>query len=542
MSSLHVFVLVALLLAALAVPQLGDHWLTPAERFAARFAARKGTVIIALAVVPILVRLAILRLYPVPVPDVHDEFSYLLAADTFAHGRLTNPSHPMWQFLDTFHVLPQPTYMSIFPPAQGGALALGQILGHPWIGVLLSVGLMCSAITWMLQGWFPARWALLGGVLVWLRLGFVSYWMNSYWGGAVAAVGGAMVLGALPRIVHHHRSRDAVVLGIGMAILANSRPLEGFVFCIPVVVALAVWLFSKSSPGLGITGPRVLAPLALVLALTIMFVGYYNWRVTGNPRLMPHALYMDQQCNCRVFAWQKPNPPMHYANEQFDHFYNRRVRDKYSPAWNVYRYRTEKTIKKYWHFFLGGVLSIPFVALPWIARDQRMRLLLVQLFLSGAALLAVPYDNAHYVAPLLAAGLAIWVQAMRHLRQWKLFGRPVGIGFTRVIVLFTLVNVPYLAVQMKPQAQHELWNSARARIVQQLNALPGPQLVIVSYAHDHIPQNEWVYNAADIDQSKIVWARKFSDMRPLLAYFSTRTTWLLEADASPPQVRPYYGK
>ena len=529
-------VLPSLFLVSWYAPRLGESWLGPIERAASRFANNKGRTIVAVAVVATLARLALLWRMPVPVPHIHDEFSYLLMGDTFAHGRLANPPHPMWIFFDTFHVLQRPTYVSIFPPAQGAVLALGQLLGQPWIGVLLSMSAACAAITWMLQGWVPARWALLGGILAVMRIHFGSYWVDSYWGGAVAALGGALVVGALPRLLKKQRLRDAIIMGLGAGLLANSRPLEGGLFCIPVAVLVFAWLFSKRVPSFKTKNLHVVFPLACTLTVTLLFMAYYNWRTTGDPLLIPHLLYSREYINYPIFVWQTPRVPLHYSNPQFETYFNDWVRSTFKTSWSL----VWNACHKWQGFFLGGSLSLPFLALPWLVRNRKVRFLLIQFVFCALGLLLVVYFEPHYAAPMTATVFALLIQSMRYLRRWEIARRPIGIFLTRVVVLLAVARVATLGAQTD-HSRETFWSFDRARIVAQLEATPGGHLVLVHYQPDHSFYEEWVYNAADINNSKIVWAREIPgiDPKPLLEYFKERLVWELDADANPVQIHPY---
>lgn len=558
---IHVELLLGLVVALTAATPswcAAGNWLTPAEELFSRLGQRRHLSVIVVGFFAIGLRLALLPIRPVPNPCVQDEFSYLLAADTFAHGRLTNPPHPMWQHLETFHVLQQPTYASKYPPGQGLFLAVGQVVaGNPFWGVVISVGVMCSAICWMLQGWFSPGWALLGSLIAMARFGPNTYWGDSYWGGAVAACGGALVLGALPRIKQHVRSRDAVLMGVGLALLANTRPYEGLVFSLPAFAFLTAWALGRERPGAPLLIRRTLLPLLTVLLVAGSWMAYYNWRVTGSSLRMPYSLYMqtyDPTPNVLLFL-PRPLPQYrHAAMRDFElKFTIEPLRAEQSPG-GFFIASLDK-MASFWLFFVGPVLTA--VLLPvaltlpygfsWKHLSRDTRFLAKAMAISIAALLFGTYYFPHYSAPASCLIVALALVAMRRLhRSQPSMGRSV-VGCVAVTCIVLLVlgsgmflpqpmlkpsNLPALAARMRTE---------RARSLARLQARPGQHLVVVRYGSGHNPGPEWVYNGADIDAAKVIWARDMGRAKndELLKYFHERTVWLLEPDRDPPHLVPY---
>jgi hypothetical protein len=81
----------------------------------------------------------------------------------------------------------------------------------------------------------------------------------------------------------------------------------------------------------------------------------------------------------------------------------------------------------------------------------------------------------------------------------------------------------------------------RAKIAAYLAKQPEKALVIVRYSPDHSSLDEWVYNAADIDNSKVVWAREMDEAEnlALIHYYKGRTVWLVQPDSKPATVSLY---
>jgi len=97
------------------------------------------------------------------------------------------------------------------------------------------------------------------------------------------------------------------------------------------------------------------------------------------------------------------------------------------------------------------------------------------------------------------------------------------------------------AYRLYPRHAVTISNVERARTLTQLEAYPGGQLAIVRSNPAHPTSGPWVYNEADIDHAKVIWAHDMGPSRnkELLDYFHDRHAWLVETDETPLRVSPY---
>ena len=481
----------------------------------------------------------------IPRPRVHDEFSNLLAADTFAHGRLSNPAHPMWIHFESPHIIQQPTYASKYPPAPGMIMAVSVLIaGLPIFGVWLSTSLSCCAVTWMLVAWLRPRWALLGGVLTAIHP-IVLIWSQGYWGGSVSVLGGALVLGAVGRLAKATTIRAAFLLGVGMAILANSRPFEGLVLSLLSGIFLAVCLLQKPERAFLRDSLRIILPIGLVLVPVAAFMGYYNWRVTGNALRLPYQVHEATYGHAPLFIWQSPKNPPEYRHEQIRKlheewewpFYERQRTSAGLSAESVEKIKT--LLDGYFCYpLLIVLLAVP--GIPLVIADSRQRcpILIGAFFL--LAILTETWMHPHYAAPVMGLWMLIVLSGLRRLRCWKWHGRPVGrFLIPGSLALSAILLIPFC--KQYTRAKGEGWQIQRSRIHDELVEAGGEHLVIVHYEKNHSPHDEWVYNGADIDRERVIWAREMTPKQnqTLIEYFKDRGIWFLEADDRHPSLTPF---
>ena len=525
--------LIELALAALLLA-LALAWRPWWEPYAARLAQKPAWCVLLLGALPVALRLLLLPHHPAPVPDIYDEFSHLLVADTLRHFRLANPAHPFHRFFETFFVLQEPTYSSIYPVGQGAALVLGwMIFGTPWAGVAIPVAALCALCYWMLRGWTTPGWALAGGLLAVMEFGPLNQWMNSYWGGALPAAAGCLVFGALPRLRRGGGLRDAALLGAGLAIHLLTRPYESvfLVLCV-IPYLLPAWR--------SVTKPLLATALVVLPAIGLTLL--QNKQVTGSWTTLPYALSQYQYGVPAALTFQaNPAPHRELTREQeLDYKMQLSFRGERGETLGSYLLRLAYRIRYYRFFFMPPLyLALPFffVAL----REPRFIWVMVCPLIVALGVNFFPAFQYHYMAGVTCLFVLVSVIGLQQLSRFSALA-------ARIILLLCIAQ---FALEYGLHVfSNDSWSLAlrnperRVFIGNQLARAPGKQLVFVRYWPRHIFQEEWVYNAAEIDGARVVWARDLgaAEDEKLRRYYPDRTVWLLEPDARPPRLTAYAGR
>jgi len=491
-------------------------------------------------------RLLLTRHIHPPQPSFHDEFSYLLGADTFVHGRLTNPPHPLGRFFESPHILIRPTYASKYPPGQAAWLALGTwLFGTPLGGVLLEGALLVFVLCAMFCAWTKAPVAAAMTLISVCWLLPPNYWTTGYWGGSAAAIGAALVLLGVGRYVAGGWPATAgILVALGALQLFFTRPYEGGVLCIATLVSVPYLVHRLRAPGRFRGLFRVAGFAAPVLVAGFAWAACYNKAVTGNVAQFPYILH-DRTYNVTPVFWFLPlRPEPAYSNGRLSAQHG-------SHGWEAQAYREVRASRFPLAYCFGEWIRVlvpaapllPIILLSPLAwRDVRCRSLF---FVCAACVLSLSLETwhlLHYAAPAIVA-LFLFCAC-------TIGGISFGARVQRVLVAISVVAaLGYFAVRLYARPMlyplRESFGERRAALIQTLSKLEGHHLVLVRYPDPQAcVQNEWVYNGADIDSQRVIFAhdRGPVDNSALLDYFKDRKKWLLTATCSGEQLTPLVGE
>ncbi len=524
-----------------------------------RFAGQRWTIFLPGAVGALL-RLALLPWLPFPYPATHDEFSYLLGADTFSHWRLTNPAHPLWRFFETMHVISIPTYASKYPPGQAFFLAIGErFFGHPFFGCVVAYVFFVSAVVWMLRAWMPSGMALLAGSFTAIAFGTGNYWLESYWGGAVAAAGVALVLGAIGRIERQGRFVVAWPLAGGIILLWFTRPFEGAFLILAAGALLLFEVVRRRLPAGGDWSTSGLSSFIAVLVVcgigTLAFQAYYDFRVTGHALLLPYSLHQQQYNYQPMFWFQNPTTPTLDTNPVVRKFHQQWEVESYEERRDLLTGKqslvlaSEKALTppelkerlKVMELILAIVLIL--VLSFRFRTDGGVGNLWFLLIVSTVPLLLESFTFAHYAIAVTITLIAlvfrlIW---LCNERRWPTASTGTLLATFLVGVLFCGAAGNNVFRAWREVRKPFPLKVERARVQKELMARDGGQVLFVQYSPNHDTSLEWVYNGADIDRSKLIWARDLGpeEDKRLIAYYPGRHFWILNADLPHPEPVPY---
>jgi hypothetical protein len=211
---------------------------------------------------------------------------------------------------------------------------------------------------------------------------------------------------------------------------------------------------------------------------------------------------------------------------------------------------------RFYRFFFLPPLYLAAVAFFWSLREYRFVWVVVTLGIFALGTNCFPAFQIHYIAAVTCLFILVAVTGLQQMSRLRIRGHSAG--QEAGVLIAVLCGAHFLFWYGMHAAEgnefslaamrYETWDAInhanparRIMVAQELARIPGQLVVFVRYSPQHIFQDEWVYNGADIDASRIVWARDLGQVEneKLLRYYPGRVALLLEPDFRQPRLSEY---
>jgi hypothetical protein len=333
----------------------------------------------------------------------------------------------------------------------------------------------------------------------------------------------------------------SITAGLGWSIVWLTRPFESVLPFVFTWLVLAALVFSHRRRWRQWVIPLVLCASVQVMAGAITLL--HNGAVTGTFVTLPYQLSQSVYGFPQGFLGQRvieaPDIPIAELKNMYE--WQRKQKEDleehpFRQAWYV--------IKESWRFYVTPWYSLPLLMLLFLVTDVEVAL--------GVALIAgaltvsslYPFFLMHYVAAYACVIFCLIMRGMIRLSSVRLRHVPVGWAVAAVLILGAVVaTLPFspIATAHGMAAVAPESPGLRQQMEQRLNALGGRHVVLVRYGAGHDFHDEWVYNAANIDDASIAWCRSLgaAEDAEATSYYEGRQAWRVLVDDRVAQVTRY---
>jgi hypothetical protein len=369
-------------------------------------------------------------------PIFLDEMSQLLQARAYAGGSLTTPTGPYPEFTSILHtVYANGRAFAHFAPGGPAMLALGTLIGAPWLVNPLCGAIAVGAFAWFVLATEPQRTVAVGAVALFAFAPFMLFMSASHMSHVTTLMWTTVAMAALVATLREGvRPGAAFLCGFSLGAAAAIRPVDGFVFALPA----GLWLFWRAARETvrGDAARRRAAWVELLcagvgVALPILAMMWVNSRTTGAPLLFGFEVLWGKRHNLGFHdaPWGPPHTPVR-GIEQL----------------NLYFLRLQT------YLFDGPVPSL-LAAVGALALARRVSATDRYLAASGALLLGLYWAywgyalmlGPRFMFPLIPA-FALWTARLPALvrERWRgsLGHRAVAYGYLTAVVIAFAYTIP----------------------------------------------------------------------------------------------------